>query len=407
MTSPVSIFFDISLPNASTWFYFSLLLACALFFKFNRFLSFRNLDILSIFFFMPGFLLLLEGGHDDRIYFSWLLLSCLFWIVRCLLDLVLERRPAFKPNLNVPGMLLLAFAFYFSLVAVAVREPNLPDQRETRPQTPIDKIREHGEKIIENRGGAEVDVSKLRLWVERGLTLFCHLLIAVGLILVCWFHYDDYHLGFACATLYFLLPYTYLMMPYTGLKIGRWDHSWLMALMIWALVFHNKPIVSGILMGLSFGSLFFPLVLLPLWFSYYHDKGIWRFVIASMASFVVSSIVFILAYGGNTQYLASTWMISDWITWKEPMTDTQSFWHGVHWAYRLPVFILYAVIAISVYFWPTPKTLGNLIALSAALLIGIQFWYAHMGGVYILWYLPLLILVVFRPSILTQPKSLV
>ena len=160
-------------------------------------------------------------------------------------------------------------------------------------------------------------------------------------------------------------------------------------------------------MGLSFGSLFFPLVLLPLWLSYYHDKGIWRFVIASMSSFVVSMIIFVLAYGGNTQYLASTWMISDWIPWKEPLPDTQSFWHGVHWAYRLPVFILYVVIALSVYFWPTPKTLGNLIALSAALLIGIQFWYAHMGGVYILWYLPLLILVVFRPSVLIQPKPIV
>ena len=148
MTSPVSIFFDISLPNAPTWFYFSLILACALFFKFNRLFSFRTIDILSIFFFMPGLLLILEGGHDQRVYFSWLLLSCLFWMVRCLLDLLLERRPAFKPNLNVPGMLLLAFAFYFSLVAVAIREPNLPDQRESRPQTPIDKIREHGEKII-------------------------------------------------------------------------------------------------------------------------------------------------------------------------------------------------------------------------------------------------------------------
>ncbi|MFM7099347.1 MAG: hypothetical protein ACKO16_18200 [Gemmataceae bacterium] len=180
-----------------------------------------------------------------------------------------------------------------------------------------------------------------------------------------------------------------------------------MALMLWALVFNRKPIVSGILMGLAFGSLFFPVFLFPLWLSYYKDKGIWRFVIASTSSFILSSFVFILAYGGDSQYLASTWMISDWIPWKEPMADTRSFWHGVHWAYRLPVFILYFIISLSVYFWPAPKTLGNLIALSAALLIGIQFWYAHLGGVYILWYLPLLLLVIFRPSVLNQPKSVI
>ena len=33
------IFFDFNLPNGTTWFYFSLLLAVALFFKFSRVLS--------------------------------------------------------------------------------------------------------------------------------------------------------------------------------------------------------------------------------------------------------------------------------------------------------------------------------------------------------------------------------
>ena len=37
--------------------------------------------------------------------------------------------------------------------------------------------------------------------------------------------------------------------------------------------------------------------------------------------------------------------------------------------------------------------------LGAAVLIGIQFWYADKGGLYILWYLPLLLLLVFRPNL--------
>src|SRR5437667_351330 len=49
------------LPHAATWFYFSLLLAVALFFKFTRLLSVRNWDVLTVFLLVPGLLLLQES----------------------------------------------------------------------------------------------------------------------------------------------------------------------------------------------------------------------------------------------------------------------------------------------------------------------------------------------------------
>src|SRR3954447_24667378 len=61
-----SIFLDFNLPNPTTWFYFSGLLAVALFFKFSRLLSMRNLDVLTLFLFMPGLLLLAQGNADDE-----------------------------------------------------------------------------------------------------------------------------------------------------------------------------------------------------------------------------------------------------------------------------------------------------------------------------------------------------
>src|SRR5262245_55557763 len=68
-----SIFFNFDLPNATTWFYFSLLLAVALFFKFSRLLSMRNLDVVSLFLPVPGLLLLLDA-HTDRIWgYAWLM----------------------------------------------------------------------------------------------------------------------------------------------------------------------------------------------------------------------------------------------------------------------------------------------------------------------------------------------
>jgi hypothetical protein len=32
-------------------------------------------------------------------------------------------------------------------------------------------------------------------------------------------------------------------------------------------------------------------------------------------------------------------------------------------------------------------------------LIGVQFWFADRGGVYVLWYLPLLVIMVLRPNL--------
>src|SRR6516225_11878497 len=56
-----SIFFDFNLPNGTTWFYFSFLLAVALFFKFSRVLSIRNWDVVTLFLLVPGFLLLQQA----------------------------------------------------------------------------------------------------------------------------------------------------------------------------------------------------------------------------------------------------------------------------------------------------------------------------------------------------------
>src|SRR5437762_14133958 len=109
MGAQESIFFDFNLPNATTWFYFSLLLAVALFFKFSRLLSVRNLDLVLVFLPVPGLLLILEGGlvqtdpteglpAVSRWGFAWLLIVSVLLLIRCLTDLTLERRPALSPN---------------------------------------------------------------------------------------------------------------------------------------------------------------------------------------------------------------------------------------------------------------------------------------------------------------------
>jgi hypothetical protein len=57
--------------------------------------------------------------------------------------------------------------------------------------------------------------------------------------------------------------------------------------------------------------------------------------------------------------------------------------------------------------WPVPKNLGTLLSCSAAILLGSQFWKAHNGGLFMAWFLPALLLAVFRPNLENRVALLV
>jgi hypothetical protein len=60
------------------------------------------------------------------------------------------------------------------------------------------------------------------------------------------------------------------------------------------------------------------------------------------------------------------------------------------------------IMVFSLTIWPWKQNLEQLIAHSTAIIVGTQFWYPHQGGVYLLWYTPLFLLVIFRPHIRRQ-----
>jgi hypothetical protein len=404
-----SIFLDLNLPNAATWFYFSALLAVALFFKFSRLLSVRNLDVLMLFLSVPGLLLLTEpGSAARRLGYVWLVAATGYYFVRCLFDLALVRRPVLSPNLNLAGLAWLAGTLYVSLVAVAARHPDerppegLSD-REDRSPTFIDE----GLRSVIRTTPVVSDTAALDLrWVERVLTLTCHLAVVAGLVLIGWRHFDDVNAGMAAATFYLLLPYPHLLMPGRAPDVGRWDHTWPTALMVWAVLAYRRPTIAGCLVGLAAGSVFFPAVTFPTWFSFYWRRGARRFVIAfTLSAGLCLALVTGLLLAENTalRSLQSAWSLSGWQPWKQPPVGTVGLWQGpdwsIHWAYRLPVFFVYSIFLLATLFWPSPKNLAHVLALSAAALLGLEFWYADGGGVHVLWYLPFLLLLAFRPNL--------
>src|SRR5690606_27486327 len=67
--------------------------------------------------------------------------------------------------------------------------------------------------------------------------------------------------------------------------------------------------------------------------------------------------------------------------------------------HRIPIVAAYFVVLGGLTLWPRKKTIEHLIAHSAALVVGTQFWYPQQTGAYLMWAVPLLLIVVFRPRI--------
>jgi hypothetical protein len=91
------------------WLFLSLLGCVTLFFKFSRFWSIRNLDLLLLFVLVPGMMLIVgDQTNPPWSAFIWLFLGSGLWLLRCLLDLGLARRPVLEPNLSASGLLCLS-----------------------------------------------------------------------------------------------------------------------------------------------------------------------------------------------------------------------------------------------------------------------------------------------------------
>ncbi|MCI0380378.1 MAG: hypothetical protein L0215_22565 [Gemmataceae bacterium] len=445
MNAPVSVFFDFNLPNGTTWFYFSWLLAVALFFKFSRFLSMRNWDVVTLFLLVPG-LLIIQGtranptpssehpavqiasvigqgsGHalgaapsnvaavgqfgqsrDPSLVsgrwlwwgYLWILCGTVYFLLRCFLDLTLVQKPALAPNLSFGGLAWLAGALAVCLIAVAFRPYEPPQTRAlTPPNGKPNPVNVHGPTTTVGPESASMaQLQNLDFWLHRGLAVLGHFAVVFGLIAIGRWHFQDTGAGMAAATFYLLLPYT-------GLYVGQAHHVWPMALVVWAIVAYKLPMIAGVLLGLAAGTMFFPGAVLPTWLGFYWKRGAGRFVLASLVG-VILGLAFnamVLSLEGDLEGgIRRILEQAAWQPWKVPTTE--GFWTGVPGAYRIPIFLLYAAFVILTVVWPAPKNLAHVIALSAGVLIGIQFWYADQGGVYVLWYLPLLLLLVFRPNL--------
>ena len=393
--------------NRPTWFYLSLLLIVAVFFKFNRLWSLRNLDLVLLLSLAPG--LLVIQADDPRtlpLGYGWMFLITALLMVRLFLDGSFTRRPRLEQNLNAAGMAFLcgaAFLFqttkimteapHKSTVATVLRadqmlnrqdlpdEPLLESETESGPATSL-----LAATIVPFAGGVADGGARL-------LAILAHAAVVLGLVFVGRWHFSDTTLGLAMATLYLLLPCT-------AYDVTRVNHLLPAALIIWAVACYNKPIVAGLLLGLACGSMFFAVFLLPLWTAFYWKRGALRFASALVGTAVVVVGSLLLTSADSHSFTRQIIGSIDWSALKFQAGETGvGFWSTVDPAWRVPVFATFLVMLTALSIWPLQKSVEQLLAHSTAIIVGTQFWYPQHGGIYILWYLPLMLIVVFRPRL--------
>ncbi|HEX3656446.1 MAG TPA: hypothetical protein VHV55_11590 [Pirellulales bacterium] len=405
--------------NLTTWMYLSSLLTIAIYFKFSRLWSLRNLDLLGLIALAPGLLLVSLQGQANQIGYIWLFGTGAFFLVRLLLDPMLVRRPLLEPNLTAGGLTFIAVSLMaFMLVNVLTKDPQESDldgprrlralmaRRESSTDTSLSKLGPgyapmHFLPSISMRALMPADPQlseesgryKADLATARTMAILSHLAVVLGIVLIGVRHYDNIRTGIAAATLYLLLPYTAEM-------TGRIDHVLPAALLVWTVVAYRRPLIAGMLLGLCTGVIYYPVFLLPLWCGFYWQRGLLRFLLGFfvMLAALVASLAFISQ--DMNSFLMQVKMMLGWTSFSLD-SGAQGFWamSDSIGPYRIPVLVAFMVMSAGFALWPAQKNLGTLLSCSAAVMLGTQFWHAQSGGLYMGWYLPLLLLTVFRPNL--------
>jgi hypothetical protein len=389
-----------------TWIFGTLLLCVTLFFKFGRFWSIRNLDLLLVFALAPGMMFLV--GHRNEApwwAFLWLFLGSFLWLVRCLLDLGLARRPLLEPNLNASGLACLAVGLIGLFVAETVSLPVGEGAKRNPADSKSDRLTERppGESLVEHAikqsplPRSLKTNEKPRVIIKRVLACLGHLGLVIGLVAIGWRHFERPIAGLSVATCYLLLPYSRFALVDTGQIIPA-------AFIVTALVFYTRPSLAGALIGLAAGWMPACIGLIPLWAGFYRRRGFWRFTAVGVSVALACAVLGLTVPGIDSwaRVLGASSLAEAGLLPSAEAPTTGSFWLGIDSSYRLPVLIAYLALVITLTLLPSDKNLGELISLSAALLLASQFWYLAAGGTLVVLYLPLIILMMFRPNLMAK-----
>lgn len=480
--------------HPTTWVYLSSLLMLGVFFKFSRFWSVRNIDLVLLILLAPGLLMVQFGeerARDDQVEkelaslgaefdelvkdtqpvdedvapdgseiddneaestttdgaesddtspipaaallggesaeptrlsgravmmigYIWLWSVLGLVVTRLLLDPTMVRRPLLEPNLSTGGLAFLGCSLFVFLMANVINgSATAEDLVGARGADDLlagvtdsdltNNLDRHGpgSAVLHSipilvttplhwkDNTTEAQVHNTR--IAKTMAIMSHLAVVVGIVGVGYRHFGNIKMGIGAATLY-------LMLPYTAQMTGRVTHVLPAALLVWAILCYRRPTVAGGFLGLAIGVSYYPLFLLPLWLSFYWQRGLGRFLtgVLTTVALCICSLMFVSA--DVADFIANV-RNSFGIMWPRS-TNLTGVW-GLGWnpTYRFPILAAFLAMIGAFALWPAQKNLGTLLGCSAAVMAATQFWHGNGGGLYMAWFLPLALLTVFRPNL--------
>lgn len=438
--------------ESPTWLLYVALLVIAVFFRFSRLLSVRNLDLVFLLFLSTALVITAATRPDDSPveqpiaaaadagadvetradesqqvsahYWSsvTVLALSILLIFRLIFDESFTRRPRLEQNLNHAGLTFLFLpAFSILMAGVFLKEPPqknvdsveagvaLLEGQESAVVTAVDDPTPTPTEVILAAGVAKVAELSGRVdstetqsgskrtpneaFIARALVVFAHTCVVLGMMYVGRKHYSSPQLGVSMSCLYLLLPCT-------AYNVNEMTHVIPAACLTWAVAMYRKPAVAGVLLGLASGTLFFAVFLIPVWAVFYNRKSRIQFAVSLAA--VAGIVVMTLALTSentdsfvNKLVIAANWTVYRLFDAATPLPDQaigQVF-------LRITLGALFFVMLVAMTVIPRKRNLENLLANSTALIVAAQLWYPEDVGSYVLWYLPLLLLVIFRPRL--------
>ncbi|HIN53605.1 MAG TPA: hypothetical protein EYM79_04780 [Planctomycetes bacterium] len=407
------IFFSYEHVESTTWLYLTSLLAVTLFFKFGRLFSIRNLDVILLFLFAPCFLLVSHGmtnGFQDieRLGYITLWVMGAIIMARMMFDCTLMRRPLLEPNMSAGGLSFLLASLLILLLS-NVTVGYLESDREIQSET--SSLQMPGYRILEDippvpvafwespyemnqQGGIVPGVYSFEMNQQLALiiVIFSHVAIVIGLILVGYLHFQNVNMGLGAAVFY-------LLIPYTGEMGGHVDHILPGAFLLWAVLCYRKPFLAGFFLSLAF-CIYYPLFLLPLWISFYWQRGLGKLLIGTAFGWALLIAGLVLTSHNTPDLILQLKRMHGVLMPQMDPRYLKGLWQfGWSPAYRIPLITAFFMLSITFSLWPAKKNLGTLMSCTAALLLATRFWNGEGGGLFLGWSLPLIILVMFRPNL--------
>lgn len=339
------------------------------------------------------------GARSERWGYLFLFVAGGLLLVRLLADPTMVRRPLLEPNLSPGGLTFIGISLFVFLVSnVIANEPTAGQQWPATapgyaliqglPEIPTVRVTNLDDVPVTPKPSDGVVINAA---FTKTLVVLSHLAIVLAMVGIGWRHFDNLKMGVGAATLY-------LMMPYTAQMTGSAYHAVPAALLLWAVLCYRRPLTAGLFMGLAIGVCYFPVYLLPLWLSFYWQRGLMRFIGGAVSTAVVMALLLLFQVENAGQYLYEIQRMFGALPFR--MTELGGIW-GLGWDpwYRVPMLAAFVVLAGSFALWPAQKNLGTLLSCSAAVMLAAQFWHGDGGGLYMAWYLPLLLLTIFRPNL--------